>query len=446
MKTKIWLYILLIYYPIHPTAYKLLIMYFPSLPPPVFSVWQDCIILSLFGCGIFQGIKEPKYKLITLDYAIFLWLCLSLPSAIKSETIIPAIYGFRLTYLPVLLYFAVRFLPLEKFEDYQRLVNTILMVSGFIALSGIVLYYFVPFQYIETWYALNAMPINYYQDIRRMDSIFWSPVVFGALMATSATLCYSLLFETSKKSFSRKVYLIGIILFSYCCLYTLSRGSWIAEVTGISIISFVKWRKKLGFLTICFLGLTIVITSLTFLTDFDNPWTKHLATIIDNSELGTGQIEREEQRNAGLNDIFKNILFGKGLGSSGHVGAWFQNPVGNMDIVVADNWYIKVTQESGVIGLTIFIIFVILFLSYVFKNYRVLTPSPYRDLILGIGAAFIGFNIQGYGSNVWDFYMVGFVYWLMIAITVNIVQGISAKQTMQHIHMELTSPSPSSHY
>ncbi len=421
-RPKTWLYALLLYYPIHPTAYKLLTGLFPSIPSPIFSVWQDILILALLGAGLWQLRKQLSFRITALDLVIAAWLFWAVPSAINSGDFTLIVYGFRLTYLPVLLYFAMRLLPFRDLIEYRQLIDFILVVSGIVAISGILLYFVVPREVLQAWYAQNNFVQSYYQNILRMDSIFWTPVIFGSLMALAATLCFALLFSGEGGSSKRSRYFWGLLLFSFCCLMSLSRGAWISEVVGVGIIAFLNRKSRLGFLTI--IGLIIGIGTLAAMigSGSDDPFVKHVATIFDESELGTGQIPRSEQRLAGLRDISGNLLLGVGLGKTGYVAAWFEGSDPASAAIVADNWYIKLLQESGIIGFSIFILYLFVFVVRTYRGSRDLSPGPYRSLVLGVWAAFIGFCIQGYGSNVWDFYMLSSVYWILVGIIANITQ------------------------
>jgi O-antigen ligase len=326
--------------------------------------------------------------------------------------------------MPMLLYFSIRLVP-KDFDQYLRLIHLILSISSVVAIIGILFYYFVPIEIMNIWYASNEFTIGYYQNIRRMDSIFWSPVVFGSLMAASSILCYSLTFGSNNDKY-RSAYYIGIVLFTYCCVLSLSRGSWVNLLIGLSTIMLIKIRTNPGFIGFLLIVIISAMIGVYGASNSEDPWVKHIATIFSsNKELGSGEINRQEQREAGWDDIRKNIVFGRGLGKSGYI-AGRDSENNEVDYAVtADNWYLKYFQESGIVGFIVFIYFIVYFIIYMLKSYVNTKQVQHKSLVLGICACFIGFSFQAYGSNAWDFPMLNSILWVLIGVGVNISQTCS---------------------
>ncbi|MCL4562614.1 MAG: O-antigen ligase family protein [Chloroflexi bacterium] len=419
-KLSIWLYILLFsYYPFHPTIYALITKSFPSIPSPLVSVWQDILILLIFLFALYSIISKSPGRISIVDIFVFAWILISIPSAIISGNIIVIVYGFRLTYLPVLLYFGIRFLPFRDFTGYKPIINTIINISLVVIILGIVIYFIIPFNIIAKWYQINDFTIGYYQNIRRMDSIFWSPVVFGSLMSMNAILSFSLLLSEKRKNILGSKYIWLTILFTFGCLMSLSRGAWGSELIGIIIIALLNISRKLGIATIAGISLVIITIVLLVYSGSSNPFIRHIESTFSTTQYGTGQIPRAAAREAALNNIMQNP-FGVGLGQAGYVASWFsetQQTRGGE----ADNWYLKLVEESGIVGAIVFLVLMISFIIYTLIGYINIPFGGQKYIILASLAIIIGVLFQCYGSNVWDFYMLNSIYWTLMGLSMNLI-------------------------
>jgi len=93
-------------------------------------------------------------------------------------------------------------------------------------------------------------------------------------------------------------------------------------------------------------------------------------------------------------------------------------------VAIMDGWYLKVLAEGGVIGLVVFIMFMVGTLLFLVSRVRAATgtDSAYW-LYSGVLAIFVGYSLAAIGSNVWDYYMTPSVMWILIGFAVTVIDG-----------------------
>ena len=201
----------------------------------------------------------------------------------------------------------------------------------------------------------------------------------------------------------------------------MSRGAWIAELSGLALVILVQPGTRRIALWFGIGALAAIALFVFAVSAPEDPWVLHIESIASNTQFGSGQINRSEQRQDGIQDILAHPVLGKGLGRAGYVAVWFQDSQPATGTAVADNWYIKTWQESGAFG---FVCFGIFSVSVFFQGYRKLRPPAvvqHRSAAVGVWAAAVGYTLQGFGSNMWDFYMANALFWMLIGSFNNLV-------------------------
>ena len=171
-----------------------------------------------------------------------------------------------------------------------------------------------------------------------MDSIFWSPVAFGAAMAFASLKFFDAFLKASRRS-TRICAFTWFLFVSSCNLLSMSRGAWVSEAVGVLVL-LAMYKDKLRSLSLAMLAV-VVLGGLIVSSD---SLRSHLESFVASTEIGTGQIPRLNQRKAGVASVLENPL-GYGVGSSGYIGARKLGPIK----AVTDNWYLKTARELGIV-------------------------------------------------------------------------------------------------
>jgi len=398
-KNGVILYLLVIA-PIYPTL-RNIILKVSDIPGPVLSIWQDMGIYLLIIASLLRGAKNDiDIKFQKLDIIVLSIFLLSVYGAVVSQDIFLSIYGFRLTYLPICFYFIVRLLH-YNYIDVQKFTTFLINTSFLIAIIGMVLYFIFP----NIYFIMTEETIApEYYSIKRMYSIFWSPVVFGSLMALNTVMTFTLINSENKTTSLRKTMLrLQFFIFCFCLALSMSRGSWLFAVTGIFTCTILK-KSSVKFLFTVILILLVMFCFFSF-----RPFYGALKSAI--STKGA----RYQWAFETIENI-KRAPFGVGLGKAGHVAARFAKTEKHENIKTSstDSWYLKIALETGIWSLGLFLMFMLAAFFFSYKAYLYTKIPKLKAIYLGIMGAFIGFSAQGIGSNVWDFYMVAPIFWVLL--------------------------------
>ncbi|PJC62099.1 MAG: hypothetical protein CO022_06325 [Flavobacteriales bacterium CG_4_9_14_0_2_um_filter_32_27] len=369
----------------------------------------EILLLFISVVTIFYLLKEKiTISLSITDKFIFLFLLFNviIGSILAANSKI-SLYGFRTSYLPIFFYFIARFLPLKK-EDIIQLIDKIFILFSIFGLLGIVIYFFFFDFMVEMIHKTGSVVTEYF--IPRMTSILWTPVVFGTFM--SITFCY-FYFKLFQKESSKKNY-IYLSIASFCTLFSISRGSIIIMLIGLFLVPllFKKWKLfaiTFAIISIQFLALGFYINSPKVVSSW------MIKSYTETADLENGVSRVELWKNA-FHD-FQKKPFGYGLGKAGHVATRFYSKKSDVAAVSStDGWFLKIINETGLLGLLTYVLLSIVFIKTTWNNYK----EKHIPIVGFMLIMFILVNIQNIVSNVLDFYLFSYLFWMLLGFTENI--------------------------
>ena len=353
------------------------------------------------------------------QFTYFDWIVLifilsnTILGTILSQDFKLSIYGFRMTYLPAFFYFVLRFNNF-KFNLIEILFSKIYQWFFIVAIIGLVLYFGFYSTMIDMIYRSGGIVNNYF--ITRMTSVFWSPVLFASFMTVSFLyFYYRITFVFNGRNY------ILLSIFWLCILLSVSRGALIILFFGLLILTALsgKW-KTLGYLFVIMVFLFFCISfyiasPLEFIT-----WIIKSSSDTINLERGVTRVDLWIRAFAD----YKERPFGFGLGKAGHVATRFFGKHSTLASVSStDGWFLKVAGETGLWGLVSYFTLAITFFTRSIKFIKTNTYTFFHFLFV----LFIVVNIQSLVSNVIDFYLLSYLFWLSLGLAEN----INSKQRMQ---------------
>jgi hypothetical protein len=365
----------------------------------------DIYILFLAIYSFYPVLKRGKLPVLNFfDWIVIIFAISNIVlGIILAHNIKLSIYAIRMSYVPLIFYFLIKFHK-NNLIEVKVLVDKIFKIFFFVALAGFILY----FGFYETMINMINRAggvVNEYFVIR-MTSFFWSPVIFGTFMAIS--FLYFFYKETQKHSFYNYIFISAIWI---CLLLSVSRGPLVISVIGILFLTFLLKKWKNLFITICLTILCFFIISyyINSPSEFIR-WTMH-------SSVGTVSLEKNNTRADLWKKSFEDFRynpFGHGLGKAGHVAARFSNKnYKEFSASSTDGWFLKLANETGVWGL---ISYLFLALTFSIQSVKYIYQKN-NKLFIFIFVIFIIINIQNIVSNVLDFYLLAHLFWLLIGIS-----------------------------
>ncbi|MFC1736017.1 interleukin-like EMT inducer domain-containing protein [Candidatus Hydrogenedentota bacterium] len=408
-----------VYATAHPTL-RPVFGHYTNLPNILFSVWQEFLV-GLMLLGTFHRLPWKQVKFHTVDWCVLALVFLAPLSFLVSRDLLPGIYAFRMTYMPMFFYFIVRG---NNPDDKQasRLLVFLTLLLLVIALSGIALRYVFSNQE-KLLYEVVRRSMEIHWHSIRMGSIFYSAVWFSALMAVGATICMTLVLRKGTGFTIRIMWGLAGLTFCFCVVKSISRGAWISIFVGFLVVLALAWRR--GLLAMAFLCALVAFILL------GDPGVAEKAGLTGVRKAALSTLEplklnnnNPSARTQFMRESFRHVVsnpLGFGLGGAGHPAMRFNTDgLANGAVAALDCWYLKVMAETGIHGLIVFLVFLAAASLKMLHTWRHGREGPGRWISLGILAAFLGVAARSAGSNVLDFYFVAPLVWCLLGIACSI--------------------------
>ena len=209
--------------------------------PVLSSCWDECLMLLALGYAFYErlGRKTPLKtgcNPLDLPVCLFIAVCFVLMNVVTPYYSIQ-ISGFRATVQYMLWFFLVTRLVHDD-RDFLRVYLALVVLAAVIALHGI-------YQYIVAVPIPSSWMTHTETSVRtRVYSIFGSPNIMGDFMTMFAPMAAGLAYYTK----NRKLQVLAwICAFCMCfgCLFTMSRGAWMALALAIVIFVVLVDRRLL---------------------------------------------------------------------------------------------------------------------------------------------------------------------------------------------------------
>ena len=371
--------------------------------PVVSSGWDEGLLILALLWIIVQRTREQPARLsssspLDLPVAFFLGMCLAL-FIIRLRLVPINIAGLRATAQYILWFFLAT--RLIRSERQCKLVYYVMIgVAAVIALHGI--YQFIVAAPIpEHWTDQAESAVR-----TRVYSIFGSPNIMGDFMVMFAPMTAALAYV-----FKNKYAKLGcwFITFTMCfsCLFTMSRGAWVALVVAILIFAVLVDRRLLVLMA----GAFVVAMFLPFVANrIGYLFTEEYAA----SSARGGRSVRWEQAMVYLKA--SSPTFGIGFGMFGGAVA-MQNPVSTwMQYFYTDNYYVKILSENGYVGLVSFIIMMAGVLWTGIRAWFRQRKTACSPLIAGMLAGLSGVLVHCYFENIFEEPYMAVCFWTIAAM------------------------------
>ncbi|NIO15999.1 MAG: hypothetical protein GTN70_03200 [Deltaproteobacteria bacterium] len=208
---------------------------------------------------------------------------------------------------------------------------------------------------------------------------FFNPNFMGELMSISSIVFIALALFGKDRVRDKGIYIFFFLLSLAALILTKSRGAAISCLTGISLVLFFRLRWK---------ALAIILSFFVLFAVLPNPLRERVVSRAD-----AYRYSRLSIYDAGLRVVSDHPL-GVGLGNFKYYYDQYESPVAGAVSLYGKkartlhNEHLQVLVEQGVIGLILYLGFVIsLLLKIIFPPRSV--PHPLRAITFGAGASFL---------------------------------------------------------
>jgi hypothetical protein len=297
-------------------------------------------------------------------------------------------------------------------------VTRYILIANCIAITiGIIFYFTRPAFVLAAETRVFGYQTDMYQGFLPRMHGYLNSMVLGAACYTALGIATFRPFRPAALFGLSTLCVIGSVL-------TMQRASWI--LTGGAVLlalaaalgrGAAQWhRPKAQVTLLATIGLIAVVLAAAWRFAQDQPWFSITVQEFDSrvTLFGTLVEERSDQWVAGVQLVTAKPL-GVGLGMLSHKAAEIE---GLFPYAVTDGNLFRIVAETGIPGITLFALLVIIGLTRVAAARRFDVAAPMALLLVG-----------AMGSNVFDLYYIGFVFWLLLGIAVSIPMRPAAPTT-----------------
>ena len=355
------------------------------------SVWDEGLMLVCLLWVFKQRMsgKKPTESRITavdLLWAFYMLLGVILLLFTSDKHLSVNITGYRASMQYILMFFLILRLIRDQ-RDLMRMYRLMIAIATVLALHGI--YQFVVGTEIPAhWTDMAEGAVR-----TRVFSIFSNPNIMGAYMILFAPMAIGM-------AYAQKA-LRGKLFYWFCggcmciaCLFTMSRGAWLALAVSAVVFCLIVDRRLLGILFLggilsCFLPFVQSRIGYLFTAEF----------AASNAIGGRGM---RWAKAFGYLTEFDSWTLGLGYGMYGGAVA-VQNPVNPLlEYMYVDNYYVKTLAKNGIVGLSGLLTALFGLLWGGLRSCGRTEAKENRPLCAGMLAALIGILTQSFFESLWE--------------------------------------------
>ena len=215
--------------------------------PVLSSMWDEALLLfaALWICGQRVEARSPLAARTTpMDCGILLFLTASFVLMnVNAPFFSIQVSGFRASCQYLLWFFIVTRI-LRDDRDVMRLYGALVGLGVILALHGIY-QYIVAVPIPASWMTHTETAVR-----TRVYSIFGSPNIMGDFMVMVAPMCAGLAYCVKDTKWKIAAW-IGTILMCFACLFTMSRGAWLALAIAAVLFALLIDRRLLALMLVC---------------------------------------------------------------------------------------------------------------------------------------------------------------------------------------------------
>jgi hypothetical protein len=388
------------------SVFEYFISALPDLAIVLYTAGSFAIRKNLIGSSIFSFLKADKILLVAALYAVIVASLLSLNFKF-------IVYGLRMSYIPILMYVAVR--NLQEFLDESIYLKGLSVFMNWLVITSVIgLLLYFPFSELEQNLKTIVHASRSAYHIPRLNSIYHAPTLNGAYMSIAAAY-FSIRF-LHKMNLKTALALSTVLL---SLLLSVSRGGILSYLIVLiaAIVLMREWKSSLILIAI------MVVTVIGGLRLVNLSPDK--ASWIFKSSAETIKMEKDQTRVKLWDSTYSTLErhpFGLGLGKSGWIANRFvKESEDETAFSATDGWYLKTANEIGIPGLVLFLVFFIYVGFLLLKDSHFSEPNLAFFVLILFGQVIL-LNLV---SNSLDYFVFNSFIWLSLGMAVS--NGLSFK-------------------
>lgn len=390
-------------------------------PYSLWKVWKEILLLALCIPAALLAFKNPaiwdkvKSSWVLRVAGLYTLLHIIIAAVLGRDTD-AVLYGLAIN-LRIVIFFFVSFVLFSSLQlSRKTLIKIILLPCVIVVAFGLLQFFVLPANFLSHFgyeKGVTIAPnnnIDEQPDEVRIMSTLRGPNPLGAYLILPGTLliCLApLLYSKIRKNkdFKNVKYaalFLGLLVGLAIALYgTHGRAAWIGFAVACLLAIFSMLSKKLRLFAVIAATFVVFISGVAIYQFRDKPFVQ---TVIlhDNPETG-GEVTSNDAHIAsakeGLKDIAEAPLTGCAPGCAGPASFYYDKGTN-----LAENYYLQIAQEVGLLGLLLFL----LFSGFVAKELFLRRSDP---LALAMLTSLVGISIANLLLHVWADDTLAYVWW-----------------------------------
>jgi len=380
---------------------------------------DDVALLALFGIACYWLAKDKNLRswftgslLVRLIAAyVVLTFLLGLVSYVKGEVTVKALsYGLLINLRYPVWFLAVLLASQRSVFLKREWPKLVLLPAAIVVVFGVLQYTVLPHNFLSH-FGYNAATtiapietINHNSNYIRVESTLRGANPLGAYLVIVLS-ALGVLFVRGK----RKLLCVVLALFALGALYaTGSRSAWIGTVLSLGVIAWLQLKTSRQRILFGGVGLVVVVLAVggyLLLRNNVSLQNEVLHTQTHSAVKTTSNGAHASALKNGIKDVLRQP-FGDGPGTAGPASVYN----GSHPARIAENYYVQIAQETGWLGLVLFVSILIL---VAMELYEQIGSSR---LALVAFASFIGIAFVNLLSHAWADDTLAFVWWGLAGI------------------------------
>lgn len=429
MKPQISLYYLLVYTAIRPMLVEV---------NPGFRWAGDLLIAVLLLRLIVENRNNlgKIFKFKAFEWALFIFLAFgSAVALMKGVGIGGIVFQVRTFIIMYLVYVYVSRTKLTK-SWLVELSWVAVALGWMLSIQGIIeklslRQWLIPYE----WSILPLSPHN----IVRIYGWAGNPNSLAMILVFTIFAAFFLLYQFDWSKKTRLFLVASLVLFFGISILTYSRGSMVFAIffVGVYLLITRDWKPVKTFVVSLLLSLIVVYlpvnygTSLILEKNLIDAELNPGGSLFDRLEQTFGEENIEKMQNNGRGYYLKkgfeiwddHKLVGTGFATFGGAGAIaYGSPIYKdygIDLsiyyknkIYTDNQYIHILTETGLIGFTLFSVFLLALVAPLLKTWR----DPFTAILIGL---WVATGVAGVFYNIWELKVYNLIYFIILGTYAN---------------------------
>jgi hypothetical protein len=380
-------------------------------------LWKEFLLVpvalgALYILAIDKTLRQKIWSLwlskLILAYSLLLVVCGAIALALNEVTAKAMWYGLLVDLRFLVWFLAVIVLAAKSGWLRQSWQKLLFVPAILVAAFAILQYLILPYDFLRHFgYSQSTIfpyeTINHNLQHIRVASTLRGANPLGAYLILP--ICALAVWLVKEKRQRRDKLMIGFGLL-LALIFSFSRSAWLGTVLGVLIVVWLslkslRLKRKLGW-AVCAVLLIAAILSFALRNNlgFENA----IFHTDRNSKIAISSNEgHSAAAKAAVKDIAHHPL-GSGVGTAGPQSVYNQNRAR-----IAENYFLQIGQEAGVLGM-------LLFIAICAALAKLLYDKRSDPMALALFASLIGLSLVNLLSHAWSDDTLAYVFWGLAAI------------------------------